>query len=398
MTDCRLILVGPNDALCDRCFARGIDVVVVDHPRRADPAVLRAVPTSLLLDYEHARLLEPVLAAAHAATPFAAALSLTELGLVPAARINDRLGLAGLPEATVQRTRDKAAMRRHLEQAGFPSVPAAMAAGPDDVDAFAERHGWPVVLKPRDGRASLGLRIVREPGDRDWRSSWPTDGLLMEAFLDGPEYSVETFSFDGRTVVVAMTEKLLAGPGAANPTVEMGNAIPARLDAKKARRIGAFVTDFLTTIGITDGIAHTEVKLTETGPAVIETHNRNGGDRIVDLVRLATEVDLLDWAVAWRTGAMPAALGLIAAKRGAAIRYLAPPPGTVQRVHGLAAARTRPHVVAAEVTVGAGDRVGALHASSDRVGYVLATGDTTADAIAHCEAARDTIEIVVEPG
>ena len=58
------------------------------------------------------------------------------------------------------------------------------------------------------------------------------DEFLMEEFLDGPEISVETLTFEGRHVVVAVTDKELADPG----FVEVGHSQPSGMLGRDAAR------------------------------------------------------------------------------------------------------------------------------------------------------------------
>ncbi|MGH3329720.1 MAG: hypothetical protein ACRDPJ_00315, partial [Nocardioidaceae bacterium] len=65
----------------------------------------------------------------------------------------------------------------------------------------------------------------RSLGDEDWAVgdlafADSFDEFLMEEFLDGPEISVETLTFDRRHVVVAVTDKETGGPG----FVEIGHS------------------------------------------------------------------------------------------------------------------------------------------------------------------------------
>ena len=71
--------------------------------------------------------------------------------------------------------RDKLAMRRAMDEAGLPQPAWAEVAGDagamaEQIGAFADRHGWPVVLKtPRGGYDGHGVLVV--DGPRDLRDS-----------------------------------------------------------------------------------------------------------------------------------------------------------------------------------------------------------------------------------
>ncbi|WP_244291859.1 hypothetical protein [Streptomyces wuyuanensis] len=89
-------------------------------------------------------------------------MSLFELGLLPAARINEELGLAGESVATVELLLDKWRMRRHLATKGTSPVASAVGRSALDVREFVAAHGLPVVVKPIRESGSLGVFCVRE--------------------------------------------------------------------------------------------------------------------------------------------------------------------------------------------------------------------------------------------
>ncbi len=125
-----------------------------------------------------------------------------------AAVVGASLGLPYHAPEVIQRTRQKDEMRRVLREAGVDATPAQLVeGGHDDIVAFGEAHGYPLVLKPVDGRGSLGISIVRcaadVPTGLAYFGQWASQRtMLVEKLLSGDEYSVETFSEHGRHRVV----------------------------------------------------------------------------------------------------------------------------------------------------------------------------------------------------
>jgi 5-(carboxyamino)imidazole ribonucleotide synthase len=69
------------------------------------------------------------------------------------------------PDALVH-AQDKLVLRRALAAAGEPQPAWAEVASVDEVAAFGERHGWPVVVKtPRGGYDGRGVFVVERPDD-----------------------------------------------------------------------------------------------------------------------------------------------------------------------------------------------------------------------------------------
>jgi biotin carboxylase len=309
------------------------------------------------------------------------------------------------PIRAVRETRDKVLMRRRLAASDFSPVAAAVGNSRADVETFAAERGYPLIIKPRDGSASRG--ITRVSSAEELRSIAPGVGIdvpyidgwdfIIEEFLDGPEFSVEAFSFNGHHTIFAITEKLIlesiGDSDASNAYVEIGHKMPADIDVGSADSIREHVSRFLTVMGIENGPTHTELKLTSNGPKIIETHTRIAGDNIIDLVQLSTTYDLLSICISWALGLSDAIRSSPRAVQGAAIRYFTPKPGTVRRVYGTSAWKSAPGIAALELSLKPGDVVNPVRVSEDRVGYVIATGRTANDADALCRKVCESVVI-----
>src|SRR5690606_24209140 len=82
----------------------------------------------------------------------------------PAAEARRVLGLPGLSPESARLCRDKTAMKEALRAAGLPCAESAAAASQADLAAFAERVGYPVIVKPRAGLGSQKTFRVEDAG------------------------------------------------------------------------------------------------------------------------------------------------------------------------------------------------------------------------------------------
>lgn len=378
----QVIVVGGGPGLCDRLHLLGAEVTLVDTPERYDGTLISSVRRSVLTEYDDPALI-PLLEAIHLQTPFSAVLSLTEQGLMPAARIAEELGIPGLSPDVVGRTRDKFAMRSWLRDKEFSTVACAVVRDVVDIQKFAAEHGYPVIVKPRHGQGSAHVSRFRLA---DEVTTLPAinDDYIVEPFLSGPEYSVEAFSFDGEHHVIAITAKITHDEDPLNPFVEVGHVVPAPVEPEVAAEITAYVSAFLEVMAIADGCSHTELRQTLSGPEVIETHTRVGGDSIPTLVRQATGRDLLDLAVRWSLNRVRLDEATPVASRAAAIRFFTPPPGRVTAISGLERWRGLPGVLKVHLPLAVGDRIGTVEDSGTRVGHVVASAPTAAQALELC--------------
>jgi biotin carboxylase len=326
--------------------------------------------------------------------------SSSEYFVAAAARTAAALGLPAADGDAVARCRDKERQRALLADAGVP-VPAFTAATtvPEAVRA-ADETGHPVVLKPVSGSGSVGVRLCRDRAETlawagellgrgtDERGNPVAARILVEAAVTGPEFSVETF--DDRVVAVVAKHT-----GAPPYFVETGHDVPAPLPRADADALGATALAALAALGLGWGAAHTELRLTATGPVVIEVNPRLAGGMIPVAVRAALGTDLVDTVIAKSAG-RPAPVPAAGAGH-AAVRFLpAGREGHVTGITGLPDAEAAPGVVAVAAGTAKGRTVRITHSFQDRLACVVATGADAAEAAQRAADAARLIRIELE--
>jgi biotin carboxylase len=407
--DNTILIIGGKPKVLRKAKALGLNVVHFQRMSQFSAEHKEHTDAAVLLEYTDLAKLRPLAQAARTAWDFGFVLSLTEPGLMPAAEVNDLLGLAGTSIRVSELFVDKWLMRQRLAEVGFPSVPAALVIDPDSLRDFGAAHGFPFIVKPTRGTGSVGVSIVRGPDSIDkvwrkvvelrtgedfpWLNMCVTDEFIMEAYVAGPEYSVEAFSFDGNHIVVAITEKTVWP----EVFVESGHAIPARLPSATEEAIEQTVTGFLDALGLRNGPTHTELRIASGGPVVIESNNRVGGDKLNELVEAVYGIDLSTYAIGWPFRLVEELTSRPLPKRAAATRFLIADPGRVTGLGQVSAVRAHPEVIDLEVNVSIGDVVEPLRDSGGRLGQIVATGTDTAAAISTCEEALTQLVITTEP-
>jgi biotin carboxylase len=387
----RVLVVGWKRPLLQKAKALGAEVWFAQHPGKYRPDVADVSDMILLCDYTDQESFVALVADLHSVRPFDAVVAVAEDALLPTSIVVDRLGLRGASARTVRLLTDKWAMRQILAESGVDPVTAALGSTGADLLAFGAESGYPFIAKPIAGCGSFGVSEVASPEHVPGAlSALGGRRFIMEEFLDGPEISVETFSFGSRHVVLAMTEKHVG-----NGFVEAGHTVPAELPQDLVDEVRTLVERFLDTVGLCDSPAHVEVKLTRRGPRIVEGHNRRGGDRINELVEHTCGIDMEALTLAWALDltepltAGPHPVGQ------AAIRFLTAAPGEVLEVAGIDAATRVPGVRAVQVSVKPGDNIGPVEWSDDRPGYVVAVADH--DAAEVCARAAGLIRIHTHP-
>ncbi|MCB5165693.1 ATP-grasp domain-containing protein [Streptomyces bambusae] len=398
----RLLMVMPYHQLVRKAVAAGFRVWSIWDPALQEPAYLDEVERHseqlLLADFSDETALRALIAETAQAHGVDLVLHLgAEASMPPVFAEAEALGLSPNPAAAVRSLNDKAAMRRMLNAAGLSPVDARRAATVCEVREILRDAVLPVIVKPATLAGSRGVALIRRPEDVDeWAERVCTGALagpyLVEDYLEGPEFSVETLSAGGVHTVVGITAKQTTGaPG----FVETGHVFPAPLAAADRAAVEQLVTDLLDLAGYAFGPAHTEVILTAAGPRIVESQARLGGDRIPLLIQTATGFDIEAWifrALAGEPVAPPAA------ERYAAIEFFRLPPGVLASVTPAEQVLAAPDVHALHFPLRTGDRVKPVTDSATRHGYAVVDAATPAAAAARlAELYRTLAPVVAEP-
>ncbi|MER6017488.1 ATP-grasp domain-containing protein [Streptomyces anulatus] len=219
--------------------------------------------------------------------------------VMPTAELAAEFGVPGLGLAGVEGCRDKHATRARLTAAGLPQPGFELTASVEQAREAAARIGYPVVVKPRALGASMGVVLAQDEtqldhaytvasnaslvGDEPYR-----DGAIVEGFADGPEISIDGVVHQGeyRALFIARKET-----GHYPYFEEVGHVVDAADPLLSEQELTDVLTKAHETLGVENGMTHTEVKLTSYGPVIIEINGRLGGDLIPFLGRIATGVD-----------------------------------------------------------------------------------------------------------
>lgn len=318
----KIIMVGSQDEIFEELPPENIELYVIQPEALIGPRLRQAAqavyPISAFND-------EEVLAAARTITQqhaIDALFSFTEYGLLPAARAAKALGLPGIDDEVTALCRNKWLLREKLAATSL-HVPFLMAASEEEIVSFADVNGLPLVLKDPSGVGSINVKICAACDDAlRFFQQLQQQGyhrVLVEKFVEGTEYSVETLSLRGEHQLIGVTDKQLL-PGS---LVEQRHIYPAALPAETQALIARYIATLLDEIGHRHGPMHIEIKLQGDRIALIEINNRPGGDYIWDMVNKVSGVNLVAETLAFAFSGRPDAQTRKARQRYGAMSYIA---------------------------------------------------------------------------
>ncbi len=309
-------------------------------------------------------------------------LAMSEFDLTRAARLRERWGLPGQTLDSAVAYRDKLVMKTRLAAAGVPVADFRAIDDPSQLMDFCAEAGYPVVVKPRRGASSVGVRVIDDEagllkflgpgsplaGDR------PAD-LLAERFVPGEMFHVDGVVRDGRVIQ--------CWPSATTPCLDLvhGRALLSSMVEPNDPLLGPLVD--ITTAALTAlptpevSLFHAEVFRTPDGGLVLnEIGCRVGGGRIRDVVRSAFGVDPIEWYVRAVLGTGRPDLPQVPLRQAG---YAKAPlrPGTVTEIPQDCPV---PGVVRYQPEVRVGEVIGEPGSSDDCLAILVAAGPT-ADAV-----------------
>ena len=406
MSVARLIFIESNTSGTGRLFARAaasqgfVPVLLASNPAKYAYATEDGLDV-VNVDTQRGDAVLEACGRIAAESELAGVTSSSEYFIELAATIARELRLPGPSPLAINQCRDKHRQRICLQQAGI-GVPAFRSANStEEAVAAANEIGLPVVVKPVSGSGSVGVKFcddIRQAAahadellaQRENERGAPVPGyVLVEEVAIGAEYSVE--SFDGE--IIGITRKHL---GSLPYFVETGHDYPAVLSNEEESTIRAAVAASLKALGLTWGPTHCELRLTSSGPKIIEVNPRLAGGYIPELVRLAQGVDLIAETIRAVSG-MQARLQK-RARRYASLRFILPGgEGKLAAVEGLEDARSISGIENAALYARPGDHVQVRGDFRDRLGHVIAVTDNASDSGKAAELARDKIRLLLEP-
>lgn len=235
-----------------------------------------------------------------------AVLAGQEPGVILADLLSERLGVATNGTALTAARRDKYRMIETLRAAGLACARQFKSGDPHELAGWAQRLGdWPVVVKPLASSSSDHVFICRTAEEvtdaaRQVLGAIDMFGMrnveaLVQSFLDGTEYCVDTVGVDGEFFVCGIWEyeKVMVDP---RRRIYDRDVLRDPGDPGMAEVI-AYLGRVLATLGIRNGPAHAEVMVTAGGPVLVEIGARVNGAMSPGFNIASAGVDIADLVV-----------------------------------------------------------------------------------------------------
>lgn len=225
-------------------------------------------------------------------------------GVMTAAYVQEQMGLPGNPYESVCILQNKDKFRSFLTLHGF-NVPKAKGFGTME-EAMQETnwYPWPVIIKPTDAAGSKGVTRVDRIEELKSALEYAfehsiTKRVIVEEFIEkvGCSSDTDSFSVNGELKFVSFSAQRF-DDDAANPYTPSAYSWPSTFTEEQEAELTSEIQRLLKLLGMSTSIYNIETRIGMNGKSyIMEVSPRGGGNRLAEMLRFATGVDLITNAV-----------------------------------------------------------------------------------------------------
>lgn len=310
----------------------------------------------------------------------------SEVSMNVMGRLNDELGLSGITREQAIRATNKHLMRETFEMGGAPSPKSILTENSEDAWKHLQNDfSTDGILKPSRNSGSRGIaKVSRDMDKADFVKTYDIalnesrdKSVLLEQFIEGPEFSIEIIVWNGKVNVLTVTDKKTTG---APHFVELGHNQPSCYSAEVVKTLKAAAVAGVKALGVNNCACHAEAKLMDGKAYLMEIGARLGGDFIsTELTHLSTGIDMVAAAINVALGVEPD-LNPKEEPKGVCIRYFCPKPGKLVSISNVDVLKNE-HVYESDIYVKPGDEIPKVTSSLCRSGHIIVTEETPQKAI-----------------
>lgn len=222
-------------------------------------------------------------------------------GVVTAAYVAEKMGLPSSgPYESIEILQNKGKFRKFLTDNNF-NVPVAkqytdIETALNDIEMF----NWPVIVKPTDSAGSKGVtKVVKKSELRDainyaLKFSHSNE-FIIEDFLEkiGDSSDCDSFSVDGELKFVSFSAQKF-DENCENPYTPAAYTWPASISKEHQEELTNEIQRLLKLLDMKNSIYNIETRECTNGKAyIMECSPRGGGNRLAEMIRYMTGVDMI---------------------------------------------------------------------------------------------------------
>lgn len=325
-------------------------------------------------------------------------------GVIAAAYVQEQMGLPAFgPYESVCILQNKDRFRKFLTEHGFNVPKAKGFSSVEEALSGLDGFEWPLIVKPTDSAGSKGVKKVETAKDLEEALRYAfkyshSHQVIVEEFIEkqGCSSDSDCFSVDGKLEFVSFSAQYF-DEDAENPYTPAAYSWPSTMTYEQETELTSELQRLLTLLKMKTSVYNVETRVGTNGkPYIMEVSPRGGGNRLSEMIRYATGVDLITNAV--RAAVGDSVIGLVQKERvnnrhWAEIILHADYTGIFK---GLSIAKNmRPYVVEEDLWVRQGESVFGFNAANNAIGTIVVRYDTGRDLKLALENQRKWLKVLV---
>ena len=200
----------------------------------------------------------------------------------------------------VEILQNKDKFRAFLTEHGFNVPKAKGYSKAEDALANAELWDYPVIVKPTDAAGSKGVTRVDNAGQLKDAMVYAFEKsisghIIIENFIEkvGCSSDTDSMSVDGKLVFTSFCAQHF-DPNATNPYTPAAYSWPSTFTKEQKEYLTSEIQRLITLLGLKTVVYNIETRIGKNGkPYIMELTPRGGGNRLCEMLRYATGVDMI---------------------------------------------------------------------------------------------------------
>ncbi len=311
-------------------------------------------------------------------------------------------GLPGIDPEVARKCNDKIMMRKLFKSKNVEKMKFQSASNYTQALSAVKKIGFPCIIKPDDNSGSRGITVVKSLSavkkafDEAIKGCYHRKEVIIEEFLQGVEYSVDTIVWDGKVYPCGISDRTFLK--SSKYRIQSGSLTPSLLPSSIQHEMYEVMQKAASAIGVDKGAFKGDLILVKNKVKIIEVTARTSGgfdsqyrkpysfgiDMLKATIDIAVgkELDFRDIVPRW-------------AKWSKTLSVF-PKPGKIKKISGIKTAKKIPGVKDIFIIADKGDIVGDYRHSASRVNFVNIISDTFENLAVIEKMVRKTIRYEME--
>ncbi|MGV7963199.1 ATP-grasp domain-containing protein [Photorhabdus tasmaniensis] len=323
---------------------------------------------------------------------FDGVFTFSENSVIATAIIAETLQLPSISIDAAVKSRNKIAMREAHRAGQAPHPKFRLTPTLTEALQASELLGYPVILKPTLGASSqfvykinnsreledvfpkalIGINEMRQFKNEGNTDVLGSNSLMIESYLNGREFLIEAYSWDGVTVLGSIIDRVTLEGNSFDDDVHHG---PTDLNDEDIQRVHAAVHAGAIAQGLIRSVMHAEIRFHQGLPYIVEIAARPGGGGLDFMARISAGYCPIKAVIDVAVGNKPNYLNYTPTGKDTFALCLISTPGCIEKITVPEEITKDPSIFMLKIIASVGDVINRPPLGNDIIGFLGVMGD-----------------------